>query len=436
MKQAPEEDAVRLVEQIIQLNDMPWIWARLFMVAAERKGSLAETLVPMALQMPFLRCMDTSKDALDLLVAAYSKLSPEERIGFEEAVLANGGHDDDNETELRFRRRVFAAIGAKKLQTDSAKALLASSSEPVPTNERPYRLYEPEWIDHDKYWWLHDQGVDGDSDYNRGLFDAIEDCDDAIRNVVQASQPNFLDQIAAVESLISRLEKSGGLADQKVIDRGWAKVGELLARITEKRENLANADTAAILRLEEILQKAVAVTELSAKTEDKHAGLRADCAEALIQFEAAQRTATPRFTREISRLAADASPEVREAVAHHMVRLWSVAPDFLWQLAEAFSERETHERVIVAFLNFLSDVLHHAPARVDAALSTLLTRVISHEDDLSDTIAEGVGSIVFLLWVSHQRSFARACLDKWISDRKAHKAELTHGASPFEAAWC
>ena len=170
LSNATEAEALRATDLIVSNNEMALVWARLFMVAAQRAEMLGPVLWPYATSFPFLWASDTRKDAIDLIAATYPHMPKLERVTFETNALSFDFNKADKPQELResILHKLFATIGADCLSVEEARGFATIAEEKSSRNfqnVRPVdfevRSYSPE-----EFWWLRQQKVDTDEPKN------------------------------------------------------------------------------------------------------------------------------------------------------------------------------------------------------------------------------------------------------------------------------
>jgi len=175
--ESPESDAVNLAQITIATNRLAVLWARMFLAAAKRPDVLGALMWPYASSSPFLKSVDTRKDAIDAVAAFYPTLSADDRKSFEEAVktITFEEYENPERSKRRFLATLFRAIGDKNLATPEAKSVLAEAlAESVPVgNNRVFSVFT-ETSTPDPYWWLTDKGVDVESRANAALLRLTE----------------------------------------------------------------------------------------------------------------------------------------------------------------------------------------------------------------------------------------------------------------------
>ena len=140
---AAEPDVARaMVEHVIKDNDVAVIWARTFLVAAERPEVLGDLLWRLATQGPFLQCVDTYKDTIDFVAARYPFEPEAGRESFERHALDfdfSWSREADS-ARRQFLGRLFGRIGVAQLvrpefsfvRSNGASVCRRSGRKPAP----------------------------------------------------------------------------------------------------------------------------------------------------------------------------------------------------------------------------------------------------------------------------------------------------------------
>lgn len=430
LREAPESEALASIELVIASNKLGWLWTRLFMVAVERSGAIASRLWPFAAQIEFLRSLDTMKDAVDLVAREYGNRSAAEREAFEQRVIAATFPKarDPEEARAYFRRKLFSAIGYENLVTSEALeiARAAAAGGQQSSNERPYRLSVASWVadDRGEFEWLREHGADIESPQNAEVLRLTSVCDTSSR-----SDAGFDTKLSDIETLRVALVSPPSALDQKVQSYGWERLTYALASTTDQRsvvtglfpEQRAAVEAIAVQALEVASPAAAAESEALSRAREN--GIRSLLNVARVDTELTARNRTT-----IEALATDGLPNVREEVAQRVGYLWDTDRELVWKLADHFVAKETNSRVLLGLLNFLIRAVNDAPDKVAELAQRLLLRSDVGEGDAKKVYHEGLGTLIFHLWVRHEQGSARLTIDAWLSDRATNKVELQHGA--------
>jgi hypothetical protein len=106
--------ATILLDEAIRCNPFGILWARLFMVGAQR-ADLGARLWPYATTEAFLLCSDTRKDAIDLIAAQYPNQSKNAKEQFEAAALAFDftGYEDTERARRSVLETIFGTLAKR-----------------------------------------------------------------------------------------------------------------------------------------------------------------------------------------------------------------------------------------------------------------------------------------------------------------------------------
>ncbi len=141
LRGSAESVAVGLGDLLIEKGSLAVLWSRLFLAAAERGGALLKLARPVAMREEFLVCLDTRKDAIDVVAAGFESLSRGERADFERGAFE---FDCPDEARDHLLRRLFSTIGPGALVTPEARRVVRNT-EPEPRgNERPF-VFTTSW---------------------------------------------------------------------------------------------------------------------------------------------------------------------------------------------------------------------------------------------------------------------------------------------------
>lgn len=137
-----------------------------------------------------------------------------------------------------------------------------------------------------------------------------------------------------------------------------------------------------------------------------------------------------RFIPRLEERLHDPHPAVRLTLANRLPMLWNNARSDMWRLAEIFAREEANLGILRFFAAFLQCVVHADPEKTEALTFAILPRAKEDTDEAPvERLSEAIGSLITLLWVSHERRRARETLDAWLADPPTHERELRHGIS-------
>ena len=429
LRDAAPEDAIAAAETIISENEMAIVWARLFMIATQRSDILGVILWPIATSYPFLWATDTCKDVNDFIAATYPYLSDKELISFEERVLAYdfSNYNEPGKVREYLLTRLFATIGLNRVLTKKAKVfalIIDASREHNYKNNRPYNL-EVSTFSPDEFWWLKAQGVVTVAPANAELLIHVESLKKELQeqNRTQAF-PNIDESIAKLMCLLAEID---ACFEAHPLVRSYATgvVADGLKVIVSmfERELASNAHLADVA-IEMLTRFASHPSpEVAPETEENFEKLagwdspapRVSAAVAVMILARIGELAAHKLRATIEQLIKDQHPAVRMAIASHINALWFSDRTLMWHLAETIVSEERNGSVISYFVNnALVRLVHSDPERVEALAFILCRR--KRADETQNKLREQIGSLITILWISHERLRAKQTIEEWLTN--------------------
>jgi hypothetical protein len=427
---SPEEDTKNLATLAINANRLAVLWARMFLAAARRPDVLGALMWPYASSLPFLESIDTRKDAIDAIAAVYPSLSIDDRKRFEQAV--NTITFEDYENPERAKKRVlgtlFRAIGETNLATDSAKQLLAQAvAEALPVgNNRVFSVTTSSGTP-DPYWWLRDKGVDVESDANSALLRLIEalpdrPAPDGTRTQIVADGSRALGALATALKNLTQSSPS-----PLVVEYAQSQLLHGCVTLARRKAELAR-EPGIVRAITNLIEPHLEVGDAGSSSESA-GNLRTLAAQAALILCAINKEPAARLVPKIEPLLTDDVESVRAAVADDIGRLWHFDKPALWRFAEHIAKHESSFVVLRNFTAFLSRAVHSEPKKIEALIVDLIPRARSETDAHGDSIIEGIGNQVTILWLRYELADSRELLDSWLTDLVAHAPELNRVAA-------
>ena len=447
LRSATPDEAMASAQTIISENEMALVWARLFMVAAERSDILGPLLWPIATSYPFLWASDTRKDGIDFIAATYPNLTVAVRIDFEERVLAYQFADATDPAKARgyVLKRLFATIGSDRLLKEEARAFATITDQARSHDYQNDRPVSFEITSHaaDEYWWLRDEKVDTDAPENADLLARAKSFKDDLqeRNRTRAF-PGVDDAVAKLAGFLSAVDtRSGTHALVKSYATGVAAEGlEALVSMFE-RELATHAESADILISMAVRFASHPLPEVGPDTEEQFEKFaswgspapRVATAHAAMSLARLNEPSAHRLRRTIEQLLVDQHPAVRMGVASRINALWLSERPLMWRLCDRVVSEERNGNVLSFFANeVLGRLVHSDPERVEAL--TMKLSEGSRNEDARKNLREQIGTLISILWVSHQRPRAKAVMENWLSYIVENDEELNHAISTLRGA--
>ncbi len=445
LRSAPEEQLIILVEETLKHAHTAWLWARIFMVGAEKGGGLSKFLWPWAIQEAFMRSDDMRKDALDLIKSEYPSRGREEKEAFERMVIAMDFSDraDPALATAALQKRIFGTIGAVLLVTPEAIAVAKANSQAgkSATNPRPLiitdHIDEIEGFTSDKYWWFKDKGVDVEASENAQLLRAVEACEFANAHMAEGDPLDFGDRVTALYSLLDAIKNVGDEISPLVVEHGWNQLSSMCVRLTQVLTNEPTTDPEVSVKLADLLAQLlnhplpVAKEETEdaySKDESTSGGVRVDAVQSALNLARLDKTIAENFAPKFIAAADDLHPEVRAAVAGGFNQLWETAPDAMWKIAERFASQEKNVKVLGSYMGFLNRVFHKVPQRVETLTISIIDRITFDDSEASKRLRGSLGSLIVGLWTSFGLANSLSIAQKWLDRCFQYHEELQKAA--------
>jgi hypothetical protein len=441
LRQAESNEALAATQIIIAENEMALVWARLLMVAAHRSKLFGPLLWPIATSFPFLWVSDTRKDCIDFIAASYSARTVGEREAFEAQVLDFDFSEATHPEKAREHvlKRLFAAIGLDELRTEGAKAF-AIIRDAAPKdeyqNDRIARFevtsYAPE-----EFWRLREQKVDIEAPENAELLAVAKSFKDDIQ---QQNRTKAFPTLAASAIKLNRLmAEIDARRDCHPLVKAYATgaAADGLEAIVPMFENELAKSPEFSDDFISVVSKLAAdpspevVPSLEEKFEESPGwspAPRIAAASAAMVLARTGAVAAHQLRPIIRQLLTDIHPAVRMSVATRINAMWLSDREFMWQLAEQVTREEMNGSVLSFFANgVLARLVHSDPARVEALTIELMSRPCGGK--ARKNLREQIGSLVALLWISHQRPRAKEIILDWIDRMVETDEELDHAVA-------
>ena len=448
--QSADPIIARAVTEVVRAqNDLAVIWSRILFVAAKRPDVLGDLLWPIATQHPFLTCLDTLKDANDLIAARYPLQTISDREELERRALTFDFSTFNNPE--RARRTVlgtlFGCIGRDNLVSAEAVQFLSgdAASPAVRANRRPFEITSGS-SDPEPYWWLTRNGVDIASPDNARLLAAMESVKSSLDSEKREGPVGELPAaIAMIAQLMDDVDAASGDVSNDVAEAVMGVAAQGAAKVARLPVPQLKQDNAVLGNLIDLVLRLIAFRvedvgpDVEAQFEKSAAwgspAPRVDAAEAAMHLCRCDAAIVDRLRPAIEGLLADNNPAVRLQIAERLTTLWETARPLMWQLAETVIARENNRGVLRFFANyFLGRVVHADSENVERLTFALRERVTDRSDPRSEDLLEEIGSLVGLLWVSHGREQSRKALETWLSDAPSYEPELSHAIGVIRGA--
>ncbi len=212
------------------------VWTRILGVASERVAQVGDLIWPMMTKPDLLTNGDTLRDAIRFVAAAWPSQSHEERRGFEEMVLDDTRHADDD-ARGRWHRilgRLLALIPEEALVLQPTRDLRRKmQADGELTDNRPIRSFSSSWGGQEEYVRerLRREGVDMDGGPNRVVQDASDALYASVNATPGASDATKLATLwSEATALLALIDANPGLHGQ-VDHSAWGHVSNAVERV-------------------------------------------------------------------------------------------------------------------------------------------------------------------------------------------------------------
>jgi len=220
-------------------NSSGSVWSRLLGIGADRVADVGSLLWPYATHLEILRHADTMRDAVRLVVAAYSNIGQAERASFEAQALDFDRFDDDYERK-QWRRvlgRILKLLSPDDLATEAMRAFRAELEEADQLEENePIDRMSVSWGEHGGYYreMLEREGVDLDKGPEAGVLEASDRLHELVQQTPSTSTATALAALwADAMSLLGRIDEPGVSLHERVAQPAWGHVANAVDRIVD-----------------------------------------------------------------------------------------------------------------------------------------------------------------------------------------------------------
>jgi len=425
------------------------VWTRILGVASERVAEVGDLIWPMMTKPDLLVHGDTLREAIRFVAAAWPSRSHEERRAFEEMVLDNTRHGDDN-TNGRWRRTLgllLALIPEDALALEPTRDLrrqMQAGGEL--TDNRPVHSSFPDWgvLDDCVRRTMRREGVDIDSGPNRVVLDAADAPHASVNATPGESDAAKLATLwSEATALLALIDANPGLHGQ-VDHSAWGYVSNAVERVASGPSFAPGVDG-----LPELDTMLAVLARLSASRYPQRRGdgaciswwngdVRVYAAEAWVSLAPRFAAERPEIVDRICEILTDPQPAVRLQAAQNLQVIWLAAPERMWEMGERIASAETDAQVLTAYLcRSLRRFRHAEPERCEHILAIAKGRLDDFADDASgrNHLQECLGGWAARLQAWQGRPLASAWLDEWAADPERFQHALNAYTSSLRGAF-
>ncbi|MDD9996912.1 MAG: ATP-binding protein [Rhodospirillaceae bacterium] len=450
LETADVDVAREMIQEMIVLNKLGVLWSRTLMVASKRAEQVGDLLWPYATQEPFLKSLDTQKDAIDFITARYPFENTASRETFERAAMGfKLQPTEQSETDHQnFLLKLFSCVGEQNLATSEARGFVPKDSEGAPSpngNTRPFRI-DTRVGPHDKWSWLTSMGVDiHDPDVARVLLKA-EEIDETLELDNQTDEvADIAGAITLVNDLVETAASGSSQLPKSVVEhgfgtaaRGTAKLSRLPVERLREDDHILPSLIALVMRLAEFSADPDNAEE--AENSEVVSGwsstnVSVNTAEAVMYLCRVEGEIVDKLRPTIEFLLSSPDSRVRLQIAQRLMTLWNSAHPLMWELAERVAQAECNRGMLRFFANqFLSHALRFDPPRVERLVFMLHGREFNRAEEATRLILSELGTHIALLWIYHCREDSLQALNEWIENPPAFEPELIRAISVLRQA--
>lgn len=439
LKDAPEAEALALLDILMDEASFAVFWSRMFLCAVERGDSLVDQLWPIAATEPFLVLPDTRKDAIDVVAIGVGRRSQKERQAFEHTAMALDFSRFKHRAEARqaFLERLFTAIGRDNLVTDEARQFFDTKREDkAPTNERLFVVSSHVGTTEDLHWI---EGLDRKAPENAPVIKAInaakrllklEDFSD------EAPAISLADSLAALEAIRLLLVANASHTDLRqhaegIIGQGCEAIVSRKLLVSKQAPPTTDQD-ATLLALLEIAARSEnpkSDNETEAQFEKSASwaspAARVEAAQAYWDLIAQRPDLFPALISRAETLLSDCHPAVRLNASVRLGRIWDIDRNRFWQNLTDRLAQEPNLTIIEHVLGGLVSRLIHTDQQRSLELLLALLHREAPGSDRERRLSKAVTDKLTVLWVTYQVSEAKTVLDGWLDTPWERAEELS-----------
>lgn len=439
LRDAPEAEALALLEILMDEASFAVFWSRMFLCAVERGDSLVDQLWPIAASEPFLVLPDTRKDAIDVVANGVSRRSSDERHNLEQSAFTFDFSRFQHRANARqaFLERLFTTIGSDELVTDEARQFLATTrQDKTSSNERPFRIHTDVGASEDLHW-IED--LDREAPENAPVIAAVN----AAKQQLQLEQRSDEGSIASLAEALAVLETIGVALSantshsdlrrhaEGIIGQGCNAIVSRRLLDTKKAPSTSEQDASflALLETAAVSDNPEPESDTEAQFEESASwgspAARVEAAQAYWDLIGQRPDLFPHLISRAEELLSDRHPAVRLNALVRLGRLWEVDQARFWQLLSDRLVHETNLTVIEHLLGGLFSRLIHTDQQRSLELLLALLHREPIGSDRERRLNEAVTDKLTVLWVTYQSSEAKTSLEGWLESPWKHAEEVS-----------
>lgn len=426
------------------------VWTRILGVASERVAEVGDLIWPTMTQPALLEIGDTLRDAIRFVAAAWPSRSHAERGAFEEMVLDDMRHADEDARE-RWRLiqgRLLALIPEETLTMEATRDLRRQmQADGKLTDNRPIRSFSSSSDVDEGYAWekLRREGVDMDGGPNRVVLDASDELHACVNATPSASEAARLATLwSEAMALLALIDTNPGLHEQ-VDHSAWGHVSNAVKHVASSQNFAPGVDG-----LPDLDTMLAVLARMSASKYPELRGrrgmsiawgnwdVRVNAAEAWVSLAPRFAAERPEIVDRIDKILTDHQPAVRLQAAQDLQVICLAATEQMWEMGERIATTESNAQVLIAYLGrSLRRFSHTEPERCEHILTIAKGRLDDFAADASgrDHLQGCLGGWAAQLQAGQGRPLASAWLTEWAADPERFQHALYAYTSSLRKAF-
>lgn len=425
----------QVVEKAASVEAGASIWARILQIASERLGVADDLLWPIASNPQFASIRGLARDAITYLQRAFPTLNEEQRAAFEALALRPETLEGDAAEkwwQSSFLPRWLSGLTEDYLSTDDMKARRRElESEKQLAGNPAFISVRTSWRGSEGIVdsLIADSGANLEIEPDRSIRERSRALEEELK---RAKQLDDQDEIVRlwnhVDQVLEVIDRAGaGAPHPEVLHATWGAVGEavdmIAGRDTYDPANLGAPSIQAIVSVYERLKESPYPEPRDGQSESGMLAwgnwdVRVHAASIAMHLARRFGQQYPAVLDDLSLFARDPVRTVRLQVAQEVNRLWDVAQDRVWSLAEWISENETSRGVLAFFVGGPVRILVHADRErgkrlLSAVIDRLPAKPSSAEGENRREYSEAVANVITWLCVGADDAWAWTRVEQW-----------------------
>ncbi len=414
------EVALTIAEVFLKKAQLGVLWSRFLHASAVRPDLLGDLAWPVASAGGFLIAIETSKDAIDAVLAILPSRTHEERVDFETALLKLdfSAFGDPAAAHNLLLRKTLGALGRDAVVTDAGREwieALGNEAGPV-ENARPFSI-KTGFREGSSL--LEDAGLDEDDKAGAALFrevTAVQERQGPIGDAIDVDISAIL--LADVEKLCATIDGSEVTAPSAIASASAPVIKAAHALAANSGNALKDVPDGVnrLAGLVEWLAKQIAPIADNG-TEDEFAEFqswgapapRVDAADLAFDLLLIDPGLVGRILPLIDAALVDTHPAVRMMAAQHLTSLWLVDREVMWSRVTRVAQEEQNPGVLRFFASQVLRRLISEADTLEPIVLSLATRAFP-QNSVGRGVEDHLAELITALWL------LRGCEDShsWI----------------------